>query len=83
MYPMCGRSKSVARQNSASWGMYEQTAGHWVAQNRFAFAVLSIDHRIVSDRTVDSHIKNLRRKFGFAPQVGGRKSPGLSDEFQL
>jgi len=24
--------------------------------------ILYIDHRIVSDRTVDSHVKNLRRK---------------------
>jgi len=29
-----------------------------------------VDHRVVSDRTVDSHIRNLRRKFealGLAP----------------
>ena len=27
---------------------------------------LYVDHRIVSDRTVDSHIKNLRRKLADA-----------------
>ena len=30
--------------------------------------ILYVDHRIVSDRTVDSHVKNLRRKIA---GVGG------------
>ena len=28
--------------------------------------ILYVDHRIVSDRTVDSHVKNLRRKIAEA-----------------
>jgi two-component system response regulator BaeR len=47
-------------------------------------AVLYDDHRIVADRTVDSHVRNLRRKFadlGVAPLesvygVGFRFDPG-------
>jgi two-component system response regulator BaeR len=31
--------------------------------------VIYIDHRVVSDRTIDSHVKNLRRKI--ADAAGG------------
>jgi len=45
---------------------------------------LYADHRIVTDRTVDSHVKNLRRKLG---DVRGedwvRSVYGVGDRFEL
>jgi two-component system response regulator BaeR len=35
--------------------------GHVLSRNRLLDAIY-VDHRVVSDRTVDSHVKNLRRK---------------------
>ena len=39
--------------------------GHVLSRNQLMNA-LYLDHRIVSDRTVDSHVKNLRRKLSDA-----------------
>jgi two-component system, OmpR family, response regulator BaeR len=39
--------------------------GHVLSRNQL-LAAAYVDHRVVSDRTVDSHIKNLRRKLADA-----------------
>lgn len=41
------------------------------------------DHRVVSDRTVDSHIRNLRRKFGEAGQDPIESVYGVGFRFEL
>jgi two-component system response regulator BaeR len=41
--------------------------GHVLSRNKLLDAIY-VDHRVVSDRTVDSHVKNLRRKLA---QAGG------------
>jgi two-component system response regulator BaeR len=45
--------------------------GHVLSRNRLLDAIY-VDHRVVSDRTVDSHVKNLRRKLALA---GGGEDP--------
>ena len=39
--------------------------GHVLSRNKLLDAIY-VDHRVVSDRTVDSHVKNLRRKLALA-----------------
>ncbi|HWU51751.1 MAG TPA: winged helix-turn-helix domain-containing protein, partial [Tahibacter sp.] len=41
------------------------------------------DHRIVSDRTVDSHIRNLRRKFGEIGQDPIASVYGVGFRFEI
>lgn len=45
--------------------VFAQRAGHVLSRDRLLAAAYD-DHRVVSDRTIDSHLRNLRRKLADA-----------------